>query len=155
LKPGCAANGDSRMLYELEVLETRRIADLALDARKVRDQLLEKVPEADLGEPVPARGEHNLTGSIGLIEVLGSQPAVLALQQAIMALPRDIREKVWALACAGRGDVGIDDWEETVASAVLRTDDDITADLVGEPDLHEHLRKGLYMLGATSVPGDG
>jgi len=52
------------MLYELEVLEARRIADLAMDARKLRDRLVEKVPDADLGEPVPARGEHNPTGSI-------------------------------------------------------------------------------------------
>jgi hypothetical protein len=41
------------MLYELQVLETWRIADLALDVRKIGDVLLEKVPEAGLGEPTP------------------------------------------------------------------------------------------------------
>ena len=41
------------MLHALEVLEARRIADMARDARKVRDRLLEKVADADLGEPQP------------------------------------------------------------------------------------------------------
>ena len=47
------------MLYKLEVLETRRIAELAGDLQSVRDRLLEKVPETRLGEPPPARGEHD------------------------------------------------------------------------------------------------
>jgi hypothetical protein len=51
------------MLFELDVLEIRGIADVALDARKVRDRLLEKVPESDLGEPKPAPGEHNPTAA--------------------------------------------------------------------------------------------
>ena len=32
------------MLHEPDVLEARQIADLAADARRVRDRLLEKVP---------------------------------------------------------------------------------------------------------------
>ena len=45
-------------------------------------------------------------------------------------------------------------WEDTVASAALMKDSDIIADLMAEPDLHEHLRKGLYALGAMHLPGD-
>ena len=48
------------MLHEPDVLEARQIADLAADARRVRDRLLEKVPDGKLGEPMSARGEHNL-----------------------------------------------------------------------------------------------
>jgi hypothetical protein len=142
------------MLHELDVLEARHIADLALDARKVRDRLLEKVPEVDLGEPVAARGEHNPNSSVMLNGVLDTEPAFVALQQAISALPREIREKLWVVARTGRGDVTVRDWEETISSASMLTNDDIAADLLGDPDLHDHLRKGLYELGATSLPGD-
>jgi hypothetical protein len=73
------------MLHELDVLEARHIADLALDARKVRDRLLEKVPEGNLGESVPARGEHNPNSSVMLDGVLETEPAFVALRQAIVA----------------------------------------------------------------------
>jgi hypothetical protein len=145
--------GGNNMLYELEVLEIRRIADLALDARKVRDRLLEKVPASDLGEPVPARGEHNPGGSVALTEILAAQPEMLALQQAIVALPQDIRQKLWTVSRLGRGDVTRRDWEKASASAALMSDDDMTADLVAEPDLHDHLHKGLYLMDATDLPG--
>jgi hypothetical protein len=143
------------MLYQLEVLEARHIADLASDARKVRDRLLEKVPEADLGEPMPARGEHNPSSSVTLRGVLETEPEFVALRQAIAAIPRDIREKLWVVAQTGRGNITIGDWDETIGSASMLADDAITADLLGDTDLHDHLHKGLYELGATSLPGDG
>jgi hypothetical protein len=137
------------MLHELEILEARHIADLAWDARRVRDRLLEKVPDSQLGEPVPARGEHNPSGSIALNSVLAAEPECVALHAAIAALPRDIRDKLWVVAQIGRGDVAILDWDETLAGASALSDDDIVAGMVAEPDLHEHLRKGLYELGAA------
>lgn len=141
------------MLYELDVLEARQIADLALDARKVRDQLLVKVSEDDLRERAPARDEPRNDNTIlnGLLE---TAPAFIALRQAIAALPRDIREKLWVVARTGRGDATIRDWEEALGSASRLRDDDIIADLIQEPDLHHHLRKGLYELHATNLPGD-
>lgn len=142
------------MLHELEALEARHIADLALDARKVRDRLLEKVPDAQLGEPVPARGEHNLSGSIALNGFLAAEPEFVALREAVTALPRDIREKLWVVVQVGRGDVAILGWDEALAGASALTDDDIVATMVGEPDLHEYLRKGLYELGAAELPGE-
>jgi hypothetical protein len=82
------------MLHELEMLEARQIADLASDARKVRDRLLEKVREAELGKPVPARGEHNPAGALALNGVLATEPEFVALWDAVAAAPRDIREKL-------------------------------------------------------------
>jgi hypothetical protein len=142
------------MLHELEVLEARRIADLALDARKVRDRLLEKVRAADLGEPTPARGEHNPAGELVLNGLLANQPAVVALSNAIAELPRDIRLQLWVVMQVGHGDIGILDWDDAMAAALQLTDDDIVADMVGEADLHEWLRKGLYVVGAATLPGD-
>ncbi len=142
------------MLHEIEALEVRQIADLALNARKVRDRLLEKVPDAQLGEPVPARGEHNPSGSIVLNGVLAREPEFVALREAIAALPRDIREKLWAVAQVGRGDVAILGWDAALAGASALNDDDLVTGMVAEPDLHEQLRKGLYELGAAENVSD-
>ena len=105
------------LMHELDVLETRRIAGLALDARKVRDRLLEKVPDADLGEPEPARGEHNAASAIALNCVLASKPEFVALRQAIVELPRDIREKLWVVMQIGRGDAAVVDRDIALATA--------------------------------------
>jgi hypothetical protein len=142
------------MLHELEVLETRHIADLALDARKVRDRLLEKVREADLGEPEPVRGEHNPVGSVDLTGVLAAKPEFVALSGAIAALSRDIREKLWLVTRIGRGDLAARDWDDAIGAVSALTDDDILVNLLGEPDLHDYLRKGLYMLGVATPQGD-
>ncbi|HBK04465.1 MAG TPA: hypothetical protein DDZ81_01240 [Acetobacteraceae bacterium] len=140
------------MLNELDVLEARHIADLALDARKVRDRLLEKVREADLGEPKPIRGEHNPAANVELTDVLASEPEFVALNQAIARLPRDMREKIWLVMRVGFGDLGISDWDSAVNAASALTDDDLAVNLAGDPDLHDHLRKGLYALGAAVPP---
>lgn len=137
------------MLHELDVLEARQIADLAADARKVRDRLLEKVPDAELGEPGPARGEHNPAGTLALNGVLAMQPEFVALREAITALPRDIREKLWVVAQVGRAEVAILGWDEALAQALALSDGDLVSSMVAEPDLHDHLRKGLYELGAA------
>ena len=142
------------MLHELDVLEARRIADLAWDARKVRDRLLEKVPDAQLGEPEPARGVHNPSGNIALNGVLAAQPEYVALRETMAALPRDIREKLWVVAQVGRGDVAILGWDEALTRASALTDEDIVAGMIEGPDLHEYLRKGLYELGAAKLPSD-
>lgn len=141
------------MLQEIEVLEARHIADLASDARRLRDRLLEKVPDADLGEPAPARGAHNPSGNVVLEDVLASRREFVALREAIAALPRDIRDKLWVVTQIGRGDLTILDWDGGLGAASLLTDEDIVASLLGEPDLRDFLGKGLYALGVAAVPG--
>jgi hypothetical protein len=142
------------MLYELEVLEVRRIADLALELRKVRDQLLENVPEKELGEPPPARGEHNPGAEVPVEESLQFRPEFIALRDAIAELPREIRQKLWAVREIGRGRFAARQFEQALAAAEALSDAEIAADLLGEPDLHEQCHKGLYALGAAELPGD-
>lgn len=137
------------MLHELDVLEAKQIADLASAARKVRDRLLEKVPDEELGEPLPARGGHNPSGALALNGVLAAEPEFVALREAITALPRDIRERLWVVAQVGRGDIAILGWDEALAATSALSDDDIVAGMIAEPDLHAQLRKGLYELGAA------
>ena len=142
------------MLHELEVLEARRIADLARNARSACDAMLQSIRDTDLQEPPALRGEHtrNIAGVLNL--GIGPLPEYAVLQEAVAGLPRDIREKLWLVAAVGRGDCVITDWDEGLRSAAGLPDDVLTADLIGEPDLHDVLRKGLYMLGAASLPGD-
>jgi hypothetical protein len=140
------------MLHELEALEARRIADLAAEARKVRDRLLEKVPPAALGEPAPARGAHDQAHEVALDAVLADKAPFVALRRAIADLPREVRQAVWAVMATGRGDFAAEAWERAVAAASPLGDTEITAALADEPDLHTFLSKGLYQLGM--VPRD-
>jgi hypothetical protein len=137
------------MLHELDVLEARSIADLARDARRTRDRLLEEIPDAALGEPMPARGQHDPEREIVLDDVLAATPEFVALRDAIDALPGEIKQKLLVLTQIGRGDRGILDWATAMAEASALSDDDIVASLLADPDLHDLLGKGLYALGAT------
>ena len=135
------------MLHELDALEARRIADLANDAGRARDRFLEKVRQSAFGEPKPARGEHDPTRDISLDDVLANKPEVVALRQAITALPREIRQSIWAVMEIGRGDFAAQDWERSMRHAVLLADADAVAALLDEPDLHIRLGRGFYLLG--------
>ncbi len=135
------------MLHELDALEARRIADLANDARRARDRFLEKVRQSAFGEPKPARGEHDPIRDISLDDVLAHKPEVVALREAITALPREIRQSIWAVMEVGRGGSAAQDWELAMERAVSLDDADAVAALLDEPDLHICLGKGLYLLG--------
>ena len=143
------------MLHELEVLETRRIADLALDVRKLRRRT---AGESSKSQISVSRGRTRRTQSrrrVPLNSVLEARPEFVAPQEAIVALPREIREKLWVVARIGRGDGTAADWEQTICLASLLTDGALAVDLLDEPDLHDYLSKGLYELGAAKLPGDG
>lgn len=142
------------MLHELDVLEARRIAELAADLRMVRNRLLEKIPEEELGEPPPERGAHNPASDLALDAALARAPAFAALRDAIAALPREIREKLWVVAETGRGQLAILDWDQALAEASVMSDEAIAGRLLEDPDLHDVLRKGLYELGAGTLPGN-
>jgi Protein of unknown function (DUF3775) len=138
------------MLHEVDVLEAKRIAELAADVRAVRDRLLQKVRETELGEPKPARGEHNPASALVLDDLLAVEPAFLRLREAIAALPREIREKLWLLMEIGRGNGTLQDWTAAHEKIAAAADAEIVADLMSEPDLHACLRKALYQV--SQVP---
>lgn len=140
------------MLYEIEILEARRIAELAGAARTARDRALAPVPEAELGEPSPVRGEHHPAGALGFTGVPGNEPAHRALFEAIAGLPVDIRRKLWVAMRTGCGDYAKGDWNEAIAAADTMSDETITRDLADEVDLHDKLMKGLFGIGAAELP---
>ncbi len=133
------------MLHEIEILEARRIAELAAAARDARDRELAPVPEAELGEPPPARGQHHPAGALGFVEGTAHR----ALREAIEGLPEDIRRKLWAVMRTGSGDYAKADWPEAMSAALNLPAENIVADLIQEVDLHDRLMKGLYEIGAA------
>ena len=143
-----------RLMYELAVLEVRRVADLASDARNLRDLRLEKGADAAPGEPNSARGEHNSASRLVLDGVLASKPEFVALRRAITELPPHIREKLWVVLQIGRSDAAVLDWAVAIATAQALTDDEIADNLWSETDLLNCLHKGLYELRATAIPGN-
>jgi hypothetical protein len=140
------------MLYEIEILEARRIAELAAAARAARDRALAAVREAELGEPAPARGEHHAAGSLGFGGIASNEPTCRALFEAIAGLPADIRGKLWAVMRTGCGDYAKADWDQAIAAADNLSDEAIIRDLAEEVDLHDKLMKGLFEIGAAEPP---
>lgn len=143
------------MLEELDVLEARRLADLAKDAQEVRGRLLQGVRVTDLGEPSPARGTHNPGATLPLEGVLAQTPEYRALREAIERLPHEILAKLWVTTRIGRGELTINESEGALEAAELLRDEELLTNMLAEADLHDYLRKGLFVLGETTLPGDG
>jgi Protein of unknown function (DUF3775) len=141
------------LLYVLDVREARRTLDthrivvLAAEARKVRDSILEALADA-------APGQHKAASSPVLSDGLAAKPEFVALRRAIAELPRDMREKLWAVMQIGRGDAAIVDWDKVLATGSELGDDDIADHMISEPDLENCLHKGLYELGVAGAAGN-
>lgn len=134
------------MFERITIKQVRQVADLAKEARTARDRALLELPERDLGEPTPARGEHNPAAAVGLDPLPADHPARVALRDAVGALSDEALSELLALAWVGRGEYGFKDWQRALsaADAVLPA---TKSDLVTEQvDLHELLTKGLYEL---------
>lgn len=140
---------EAAMLHEIEILETRRIAELAAAARDARDQALTPVHEAELGEPQAARGEHHPAGALSFGALPEDAPTRRTLRAAVRDLPPDIRRKLWAVMRTGSGDYARGNWDEVLALADTMSDENIIGDLTEEVDLHDRLMKGLYEVGAA------
>jgi hypothetical protein len=132
------------MLKDLHVDQARFIALLANTARAQRDALFGNVAEKDLDGLTSGRGEHNPTAELG-IEALpaGSQPAA-ALREAISSLPEPARRELYALMRIGQGHLAAKNWDRGLSEAEMLGDNAITAAIIDDPDLHDHVAKGLY-----------
>jgi hypothetical protein len=132
------------MLRQLTEQQAHQIAALARAVRKARDALLDNVPDEDLAEPPAARGEHNPTAAFALDPLPPDDPSVAALQRALGALAPAARSELFVLMRMGQGDYGINDWEQGLAEAELLGDQTVTAAMIEDLDLHDHITKGLY-----------
>ncbi len=133
------------MLKELHVKQARFIALLANTARIQRDSLLGNVAEDDLDGLTPGRGEHNPIVELGVepLPADASRPAE-ALSEAIGSLPGPARRELYALMRVGQGHLAAKNWDRGLAEAELLGDSAISAAVIDDPDLHDHIMKALY-----------
>jgi hypothetical protein len=133
------------MLKELDVDQARFIALLAKTARMQRDALLGNVAEEDLDGVTPGRGERNPTVELGLEPLPPdvSRPAE-ALREAINALSEPARRELYALMRMGQGHLAAKKWYRGLSEAEMLGDSAITTAIFDDPDLHDHIMKGLY-----------
>lgn len=133
------------MLKDLNVDQARFVALLAKTARTQRDSLLGNVAESDLAKELqPARGEHNPAGVLGYDPLPASAPQIVALREAIETLSPMARSELYTLVRIGQGDLAAKKWHRGLTEANLLGDEKITAAIIDDADLHDHIMKALY-----------
>jgi hypothetical protein len=133
------------MLTNVTDRQTRLIALLAKAARAQRDAFLGNVAEASLGGAEPARGEHNPTAELGYDPLPPGSDPLTHLRAAIESLTIAARAELYTLMQIGRGDLAAGTWRRGASEAQLLGDTTVTAALMDDADLHDHLEKGLYL----------
>lgn len=135
------------MLTELTRDDARSIALMAKTARIQRDKFLGNVAEEDLTDVEPSRGEHNPTAELGLDPLESGSQQLKSLQAAIDALTPTARTELYALMRVGQGHLAASERDRGFSDAAQLDEQTITATLMDDPDLHDHLMKGLYEIG--------
>jgi len=139
------------MLKALSIDQARFIALLARNARVQRDAVLGHVAEKELDGEKAARGEHNPTAALGLdpLSTDALQPTA-ALSDAVTSLPVESRHELYTLMRIGQGHLAAEKWHRGLSEAVALGDAAVVAAITDDPDLHDHLAKGLYEMGLSS-----
>lgn len=132
------------MLRDLNADQARFIALLAKNARTERDGLLGNAGEDELGEPHPARGEHNLGARLGFEPLPPEASQTAALREALNFLSRRARHELYTLMLIGQGRLAARQWYRGLSEAELLGDEGLTAMILEDADLHDHIAKGLY-----------
>jgi hypothetical protein len=132
------------MLKELNRDQAQFVAVLAKAARMQRDAAIAGVREADLTETKPARGEHNPTADLAFVALPEDASQLTMLREAVDGLTPAGRSELYALMRVGQGELAAKKWNRGLTEALTLGDDTVTASLLEDPDLHDHLMKGLY-----------
>ena len=132
------------MLRDLNVDQARFIALLARTARTQRDTLFGNVAEDDLDGTAPERGEHNPTAELGLEPLPAENSPAAALREAVASLSGSARQELYALMRIGQGHLAAKKWHRGLSEAEALGQEAITAAIVDDADLHDHIAKGLY-----------
>jgi hypothetical protein len=132
------------MLKELRVDQAQFIALLGKTARAQRDALLGNVAEEALGGASPGRGEHNPSAELGLEPLPSDASQLNALRDAIASLSDTARRELYVLMRVGQGHLATKKWYRGMSEAEMLGQDTITAALLEDADIHDHLAKALY-----------
>jgi len=132
------------MLEVLTVNQAHFIALLARTARLQRDAVLGNVAEADLGALTPARGEHNPIAELGFDPLPNEAPQPAAIREAIASLSIPARNELYVLMRIGQGHLAARNWHRGLSEAEALGETGLTAAILDDPDLHDHIAKALY-----------
>jgi hypothetical protein len=132
------------MLTDLNVDQARFIALLAKTARMQRDALLGNVAENDLDGLKPGRGVHNPTAELGFEPIPPGASQTAALREAITSLSETARRELYALMRIGQGHLAAKKWHRGLTDANTLGDAAVAEAIIEDPDLHDHITKGLY-----------
>jgi Protein of unknown function (DUF3775) len=143
-------NRMSTKLKSLNVDQARFIALLAKAARAERDAMLGHGPEKDLNGTAASRGEHNPTAALGFDPLSTQDTQLKALRDALDALADTARSELYVLMRVGQGHLAAKEWHHGIEEAQSLGDATMMGALVEDPDLHDHISKGLYEAGLGS-----
>jgi hypothetical protein len=136
-------------LKDLTLGQAYLVALVAKAARAKRDALLGSVDEEKLGEPRPSRGMRNPAETLGFDPVPAGAPEMVALREAVGDLSDAARAELYTLMRTGQGHLAARKWYTGLAETGMLDKDAITAAIVEDVDLHDHITKGLYEIGLS------
>lgn len=132
------------MLNDLNTDQARFVALLAKAARAERDAMLGHAPDRSLSEPTASRGERNPTAALGYDPLAPENLQLQALRDALGSLAQSARSELYVLMRIGQGQVAAKQWHRGLQEAQLLGDATVSSALIEDPDLHDHILKGLY-----------
>ncbi|HET6375258.1 MAG TPA: DUF3775 domain-containing protein, partial [Methylocella sp.] len=94
----------------------------------------------------PAKGEHNPAVELGFDELPPDPSQAGQLREAIATLSPGARSELYALMRIGQGHLAAQDWPRGLGESSALGDEAASAAIFDDPDLHDHLVKGLYEL---------
>jgi hypothetical protein len=125
--------------------------ELAISAEKVAF-LIEKMREFDVKEGVsdPDSGSNGADDNmIDVLEDDGNDPVAGEIAGFINAMTEDEQIDLVALMRLGRGDGGIEEWDELRREAADGRNQRTASYLLGEPLVSDYLAEGLDAFGLT------
>jgi hypothetical protein len=136
------------MLKNLSIDQINRIAELAEQARSVRDLLLNKMYQTEADETPKPRGERNPSAldSLEVVQAADDSGIYDRLRQSIESLSPEAQAELRALMWVGRGDFAAGDWDEALTQASGTASLTTVDTLSDKADLHDYLMKGLYKM---------
>ena len=132
------------MLKDLNVGQARFVALLAKAVRAERDAMLGHGTDRDLNETTATRGERNPGAALGYDPLPAQNSQLSALREALGALSASARSELYVLMRIGQGHCAAKKWHLGVDEAQSLGDATVTGVLLENPDLHDHVLKGIY-----------
>jgi hypothetical protein len=146
-------NGSSRLGARWSGTENEEwsMPELAISAEKVRF-LIEKMREFDVKEGASDPDSGSNASDDNMIDVLadnGDDPVAREITGFINAMSEDEQIDLVALMRLGRGDGGIEEWDDLRREAADGRNNRTAAYLLGEPLVSDYLAEGLDAFGET------